>query len=183
MPGHRRPKYALLLTFAVVLNSSVPGVLAFTVDSYIGPDQGLWTDPDNWSAGVIPDYNGNDSYTALINPPLPVTVRVTEDVAFDDLTVAAGNVLSIEGGGDLLLYVQGSPVTLPSPINSGTIRANGGTATIATFGLALASFTNTGGVIEATNSGIVNIRSTTLIGGTLRGLGGTIALSNIQGQL
>ncbi len=86
---------------------------AATPDTYIGPNQGLWSDPDNWTAGV-PNSSAIDVF---LTDPSGLTTVLDQSETIDDLTVGAGNVLEIDPFETLTL---GGPTLT----NSGTIILN-----------------------------------------------------------
>ena len=80
-------------------------------DNYIGADQGLWSDPNNWSAGVP----NNSTFDVTINNAAPITVQLDASETIDTLSLAAPDALSILAAKTLTLAGN-------SLVNTGTIN-------------------------------------------------------------
>jgi hypothetical protein len=102
---------AALLLVAAAGQAQVRGVPS----TYIGPDGGLWNDSLNWDNGVP-----NGDFDAFVNGGgAPVTVFVNQFIELDNLTIDAGNVVTIDNARELRMFSYGGTSTID---NSGTLR-------------------------------------------------------------
>src|SRR6185295_5509009 len=87
MPLYRR-KACLPLICAILLTTKQTYALT---DSWIGPDQGLWTDPLNWTDGT-PNSSTIDAFIGTLTP---TTVQLNDSQTVNNLTLSAPNTLSL----------------------------------------------------------------------------------------
>lgn len=107
-PFQRR---VLAVTLAAFLAAQTVPARADTPDTYTGPENGLWSDPSNWSVGV-PD---SPDFDALLTSPGGLTTLLNSTETVGVVTVSTGNALSFEDGGSLttgVANVTGGTLTL-----------------------------------------------------------------------
>ncbi len=111
---------------------------AQTTATWIGPDNGSWSDPENWDIGVAPNNTDTETYEVVIDLETSSPYRVhsalntTVDsltLDSDDATYSPGFNSRIEGVLDVIrggLRINGSHNS-PLRFNAGEIRLNGNT--------------------------------------------------------
>src|SRR5437764_14719609 len=110
-PGRASAK---LLTLAALLALAPRPNYAATLTTYIGPDQGLWSNPLNWDNGLPT----NSTFDVTINNATPLTVQLDANETIHNLTLAAPNILAVQAA--KILTLAGPALT-----NSGSILLAG----------------------------------------------------------
>ena len=83
-----------------------------------GAGDGLWDTGANWSLGRAPNFTDGATGYACINAKSTVTMRAGESAELQAFDVATGTTLKLDTGS--ILLVEGSQVTRPSYLRSGT---------------------------------------------------------------
>jgi hypothetical protein len=115
----------------------------------------LWTRPQNWLFGVVPDSNSIVSIPALATDSVVYMPKLTGDVVIAALRVGTGSTLSLEG---FTLTSLGT-VDAVGAINGGTLRMTGAgsllqgnvNALVVTGGTALQGATKATGAVSIQN--------------------------------
>ncbi len=69
MHAPQRPQLNLrFITLSVSLAACNPSLSASTLDTYIGANNGLWSNPANWSLGIVPNNSPSTTYAVLPQP-------------------------------------------------------------------------------------------------------------------
>jgi len=100
---------------------------------WVGPSQGIWHDPANWS--TQPDYPNNGtpagtSYDVRLAPAFPARVILETDVTVDNVTVGAGSTLAVYsfarlGIVDTVHVADGAVLQLHGTLAGGTLTTAG----------------------------------------------------------
>lgn len=90
-----------------------------------GAGDGLWDTGGNWSLGRAPNFTDGATGYVCINARSTVTMRAGESAELQAFDVAAGTTLKLDTGS--ILLVEGSQVTRPSYLRSGTTTLLKGT--------------------------------------------------------
>lgn len=133
LPTRRSIATTLLVIVAVVATlltgvvssppaEAAPGFCALTgmqKNTWTGAaGDGLWDTGGNWSLGRAPNFTDGATGYVCINAGSTVTMRAGESAELQAFDVASGTTLKLDTGSVLL--VQGSQVTRPSYLRSGT---------------------------------------------------------------
>jgi hypothetical protein len=95
---------SFLLTCALVATTLICARADFIKSTYVGPSDGNWGDPANWSPAIVPNNGGGDTFAATI---ANVFLTVDLDVSVNRLTFKPGDGNPIIVGGTApLLYCQ-----------------------------------------------------------------------------
>jgi len=133
-----------------------------------GGPEGRWSDPMNWDIHEVPNNHGTTTYSVILEGGATILLENNE-FAIDSL----GNSGQIE--------LLGKKLTVTGSFqNSGTLTAR---CTLQLSGLSVA---NTGGVLQASNDGTVDLTDATVQGGGLEAvnsgfvrLGGNVTLHGV----
>jgi adhesin HecA-like repeat protein len=110
---HRNTSALRSATLAIAaLLAAQPRFVRGDVNSYIGPVLGNWTDPANWSLGLIPD---SPAFDVLINAAAPSTLQLDASETINNLSLGSHSTLSLLTGTTLAL-------SGPSLVNTGNIQ-------------------------------------------------------------
>ena len=118
MPRNNSVVRRTALSLAVLLAGSRI-TSAATTDNYTGADNGLWSVPGNWSAGV-PNNAGGQTYGVFIQSPA-LTVQLDTWATIDTLSVGATATLRVLPNSSLT--IAGGAL-----INNGTLLLDNGTS-------------------------------------------------------
>lgn len=186
------------LAFAILLAARALPAHATTSDTYIGPTNGFWSAPANWSAGTP----NSSSFNVLLTNSGGLNTFLDSSETINNLTLSSPNTLTLQASTTLALAG-------PSLTNTGTLlistgaSLNAGTANITGGGSiqllgSLSMFQSTAsiysdniisgqgtisvstltsdGTITASLNHTLALTGTTYNGGTLRADGGTLIL-------
>jgi hypothetical protein len=111
------PRLLKLALWSAVAAAMVAGGRVCEANDYIGPDGGLWSDPNNWSAGIP---NSLTADVTIANPYGPSAVLDISPM-IRSLTVGTGEGLSI---------ADQMTLTMAGPGNGSATIANSGTVAL-----------------------------------------------------
>ncbi len=111
LPRTHRP--LALLTLGILLTAQALPAKSATPNTYIGPDQGLWSNPANWTAG-IPNSAGFDVF---LTDPTGLSSLLDTPETINDLTITLPNTLTLQPG--IALSLAGTSLS-----NTGSILIN-----------------------------------------------------------
>ncbi len=180
-PGFRKTA----LTIAALLAAYPRFANAGTTTTYIGPDNGLWNSPANWSAGVP----NSSSFDAVINSSTPLAVQLNTIEAIDSLTLLTPDTLSllstlevvgnaVSNTGTILLNATASSPTLT--FNTNSTLSGGGTILMSSPNSRLSGL---GSLVSTDNfiSGQGTITNTRIINnGTISASLGTLTITPVN---
>ena len=86
---------SFLILFVLITAAFIPARAASIRSTYIGPIEGNWGDPANWSPAVVPNNDGGNTFAVRF---ADVFLTLDLDVAVNRITFAPGD--SIFDGGD-----------------------------------------------------------------------------------
>lgn len=172
-----RISWLVLVSLLVWVNSNQ--TLAQTTATYIGPNNGNWSNPANWDIGVVPINNGGNTYNVI--------VPASKTVNFDLLFPVSISAVSIQHTGRI-------DMTNSQALNVSGLSLLSGTLNVRGAGSVFESNSPLAGLsveprIFASNGGVVRIAApvyeysgsaldgTTLL--TASGSGSLIDLSNV----
>ncbi|MEM1305730.1 MAG: hypothetical protein AAGG46_12585, partial [Planctomycetota bacterium] len=94
---------ASLLAAALLLVTAPPAWCQTVVATWIGPAEGDWEDPANWSTGVVPGElpAGFDQAVTIDGSGLEATVTIASNPVVRDLTLTDGDALTVDANGSL----------------------------------------------------------------------------------
>jgi hypothetical protein len=115
---HARRKRILAAGFGVVL-ATAAFELRGAENSWVGPAQGAWSTPANWSTGNVPQSGDNVRIDGGSNQN--TAVRLTADAAINDLSIHTGDRLTVGTTSLSELILTGSAL-----FNAGTLELGAG---------------------------------------------------------
>ena len=86
---------SFLILFVLITAAFIPARADFIKSTYVGPSDGNWGDPANWSPAVVPNNDGGNTFGVRF---AKVFLTLDLDVAVNRITFAPGD--SIFDGGD-----------------------------------------------------------------------------------
>ena len=87
---------SFLILFVLITAAFIPARADFIKSTYIGPTDGNWGDPANWSPAIVPNNGGGHSFAATI---ANVFLTLDLDVTVNRLTFNPGDGNPIIFGG------------------------------------------------------------------------------------
>ncbi len=104
--------------FLILLGWMTPALAGTIKSTYIGPIEGNWGDPANWSPPVVPNNVGSDKFTVRI---ANVFLTLDLDVAVNRITFARGDSVLFGGKAPLLLCIDHDFASLNTKVGPGGI--------------------------------------------------------------
>ncbi len=147
----------LLLVGMLVMALGIGGnVSAQTTATYIGPNNGNWSDPANWDIGVVPINNGGNTYNVIV----PASKIINFDIA------GAGTIsgLNLVNTGQIEMSSGRSLDVLGFTLVGGNIVADG-PGTLFNAVSPLTGFQPSPG-FTATNGGVIRVHGTNFVNNT-----------------
>ena len=128
-PVPSRRAVAVVAAVAATVTSSA--ALAQTSASWQSPVAGLWSNPANWSGGVVPDNGGTATFGTVPLARSPGLVGLDIDITLGRLVFDNGLEYQISSGGDL---APDTTLTFTGPANIDVLRSRASTPTIFPIG-------------------------------------------------
>ncbi len=91
-----------LVVAAAVAARSLP-LRGDTPESYIGADQGLWSNAANWSGGLVPQNSTGQTFAVTLDQSTALTVQLDTPTTIDSLSVSSLEALDVLAGIPLFL--------------------------------------------------------------------------------
>jgi hypothetical protein len=132
-------------------------------DNWLG-GTGNWSNPANWSAGVVPNNSGSTVYNVIINSGGTDVVELADD---ENITIAS-LVVGGTAGHSTLEYPTGNPYMAYAFVNvtgALTVNKNGKIQNVGQYGgenLMVGGNLTLAGIISATQGGRVDLQNVTI---------------------
>jgi hypothetical protein len=132
-------------------------------DNWLG-GTGNWSNPANWSAGVVPNNSGSTVYNVIINSGGTDVVELADD---ENITIAS-LVVGGTAGHSTLEYPTGNPYMAYAFVNvtgALTVNKNGKIQNVGQYGgenLVVGGDLTLAGIISATQGGRVDLQNVTI---------------------